>query len=105
MERLAYGVDQANEKKTNMAKRVYELSQLNGKPPKEIPFQPALRHLSNILQIHDGDIEKAKSFYQDEIKNDRDERRYYERAKCAWFWITNYAPEDFKFSLHKDQKR
>lgn len=100
-ERLAYGVDTGNEKKVNMAKRVYELSQI-GETPAEMPFQPSFRHLTNVLQIHDGDLEKAKSYYQDQIKNERDERRFTERANCALFWLKEYAPEDFKFSLNKE---
>lgn len=102
MERLAYGVDQGNEKKVAMAKRVYELSQV-GDQPKEMPFQPSFRHLTNILQIHDGDIAAAKAYYQDEIKNERDDRRFNQRATCALNWLKSYAPEDFKFNLNKEK--
>jgi lysyl-tRNA synthetase class 1 len=103
-ERLAFGVDSGNEKKMAMAKRVYELSQLEaGKMPKEMPFQPAYRHLCNILQIHDGDISKARSFYSEQIKNKRDERRFNERSLRAWFWIENYAPDEFKFRINKEK--
>tara|TARA_R110000868_G_scaffold25366_4_gene98863 strand:- start:875 stop:2440 length:1566 start_codon:yes stop_codon:yes gene_type:complete len=98
-ERQAYGVEAANEKKAAMAKRVYELSQISDMP-KEMPFQPAFRHLTNILQIHDGDISAARSFYDGEIKNERDERRFNERAACAKYWLENYAPDDFKFSVN-----
>ena len=98
-ERLAYGIDQGNEKKVNMAKRVMELSQIHDFP-KEIPFQPAFRHLTNILQINEGDITKTREYYKDNIKNERDERRFNERANGALFWIKNYAPDDFKFHLN-----
>lgn len=100
-ERLAYGVEQGNEKKVNMAKRVYELSQIHG-VPKEMPFQPSFRHLTNVLQINDGNIEAAREFYAKEIKNERDERRFVERANCALNWLEMYAPEDFKFSINKE---
>jgi lysyl-tRNA synthetase class 1 len=100
-ERLAYGVEQGSEKKVAMAKRVYELSQI-GPMPKEMPFQPAFRHLTNVLQINEGDIEKTRNYYAKQIKNDRDERRFQQRAKAAWFWIQNYAPEDFKFQLNPE---
>jgi len=53
------------------------------------------------LQIHDGDIVKARSFYESEIKNERDERRFRERSQCALFWLKEYAPEDFKFALNR----
>lgn len=100
MERQAFGVEEAPEKKAAMAKRVYELSAL-GEVPKTMPFQPSFRHLTNILQIHDGDIIKAREFYANDIKNERDERRFRERAECALFWLKEYAPEDFKFSINK----
>ncbi|OUR94192.1 lysine--tRNA ligase [Halobacteriovorax marinus] len=98
-ERLAYGLEAGNEKKVNMAKRVYEFSQI-GEQPAVCPFQPSFRHLCNILQINDGNIDKARSFYASEIKNERDERRFSERSKCALYWLENYAPEDFKFKIN-----
>lgn len=99
MERMAYGQEEGNDKKVAMAKRVYELSQI-GEMPATMPLQPSFRHLCNILQIHSMDISKARSFYADEIKNARDERRFTERAACAKFWLENYAPEDFKFAIN-----
>lgn len=99
-ERLAFGVEAGNEGKVAIAKRVYQLSTVGGMPD-TMPFQPSLRHLCNVLQTHDGNIEKAKDFYKDEIKNERDQRRFLERSQCALYWIENYAPEDFKFSLNK----
>jgi lysyl-tRNA synthetase class 1 len=100
-ERLAFGVETGNEKKVAMAKRVYELSQV-GDMPKEMPFQPSFRHLTNVLQIHDGDTKAARSYYDGDIKNERDERRFKERAHCALYWLENYAPEDFKFAINKE---
>jgi lysyl-tRNA synthetase class 1 len=104
MERLAYGLEEGNEKKVEMAKRVYQLSQVSDDEkqiPKSCPFQPSFRHLCNILQINDGDIDESKKYYSDEIKNSVDEQRYYLRAHCANFWIKHFAPEDFKFQLNK----
>lgn len=101
-ERLVYGKEPGNEKKVNMAKRVYELSQIdeNGGIPKEMPFQPSFRHLCNILQINDGDISAARAAYASEIKNERDERRFVERSERALFWLENYAPDEFKFQIN-----
>lgn len=99
-ERLAFGVEQGNEKKVNMAKRVYELAQI-GAMPTEMPFQPSFRHLANILQIHGGDLEKARHAYEGKLKNPRDERRFRERAQCALHWLDLYAPEEFKFSVNE----
>ncbi len=101
-ERLAYGIEKGNEKKVAMAKKVFELSTLNDtlEIAETMPIQPSFRHLCNILQIHDGDIQKAKDEYQVSIKNERDERRFKERSSCALYWLQHYAPEDFKFSLN-----
>jgi len=76
---------------------VYQLSSI-GEMPKEIPIQPSFRHLCNILQLNEGNIEKTKKSY--EIKNDRDERRFRERSECALFWLKNYAPEEFIFHVN-----
>ncbi len=100
-ERMAYGIEQSSEKKMAMARRVYELSQIE-ELPTEIPFQPAFRHLTNVLQINEGDITKTREYYADQIKNKRDERRFQQRAQCALFWLENYAPDDFKFSINKE---
>ena len=101
LERMAYGLEAGNEKKIAMAKRVYELSQIT-EAPKEMPFQPAFRHLCNVLQINDLDINRARAFYNNDIKNERDERRFKERAQRAAYWIENSAPDEFKFSLNKE---
>ena len=69
-----------------------------------MPFQPSFRHLCNILQINDFDIAKARKYYEAEIKNERDERRFNERAERAVFWIQNHAPEDFKFIINKEKR-
>lgn len=102
MERLAFGAEEGNEKKVAMAKRVYELSQIH-EMPKEMPFQPSFRHLCNILQINEMDIDRARTFYAEEIKNDRDERRFRERAERAINWINNFAPEEFKFAVNSER--
>lgn len=99
-ERLAYGVDSGNAKKVAMAKRVIELSQV-GQWPDSLPYQPSFRHLCNVLQINDGHIDKARRYYAEQINNERDERRFQERAKRALFWLENYAPEEFKFQINK----
>nr|BDT28384.1 lysine--tRNA ligase [Bacteriovorax sp. HI3] len=101
MERMAYDLEPGNEKKVAMAKRVYELSQI-GERPATMPFQPAFRHLCNVLQINDLDVKRARGFYNNEIKNERDERRFQERAVRAAYWIENSAPDEFKFSLNKE---
>ncbi len=98
-ERLAYGLEKGNEKKQLMAGRVFELSQkssIHGIPP----FRPSFRHLTNVLQIYGGDIERAKGYYKDAIKNKLDEISFVERGRCALAWLNHYAPKDFTFSVN-----
>ena len=100
-ERLAFGAEQGNAKKVAMAKRVFELSQIEAMPEK-MPVQPSFRHLCNVLQINEGDIEKAREEYAGQITNDRDERRFRERSERALYWLKNYAPDDFKFTVNHE---
>ncbi len=95
-ERIYYGIQEINENKKAKEDRIYELSQV-GKPGKDTPYQMPLRHLCNLLQINSGDIDAVISG----IENITEEQipRFRQRTVCAWNWITNYAPEDFRFSL------
>ena len=36
------------------------------------PIQPSFRHLCNVLQIYEGDLEKTKNHYSSQINNDWD---------------------------------
>ncbi|MBQ0165771.1 MAG: lysine--tRNA ligase [Treponema sp.] len=98
-ERIVWGVDKA--KSDNIfakEKRIYELSQVDGMP-EEMPYQltGGFRHLCNLLQINGGDIDKVIATIGD-IKPSQ-EKAFRTRAKCAWFWITECAPEEFRFAL------
>ena len=98
-ERIVWGVDKA--KSDNLfakEKRIYELSQVDGMP-EEMPYQltGGFRHLCNLLQINGGDIDKVIATIGD-IKPSQ-EKAFRTRAKCAWFWITECAPEEFRFAL------
>ena len=94
-ERIYYGLEPVSEKKAGREKRVYELSQV-GETPDKMPAQVPFRHLSNLLQIHGGDIEKVFRFL--DIKSS-DLEPLTPRAGCAWNWINRFAPEDFCFAL------
>ncbi len=95
-ERIYFGKETVNEKKTAKERRIYELSQVD-KVPESFPYQIPLRHLCNLLQIQGGDIDAVISSLEgvseDQIPRLRN------RAECAWNWITVFAPEDFRFSL------
>ncbi|MCL2792777.1 MAG: lysine--tRNA ligase [Spirochaetaceae bacterium] len=96
-ERIYFGNEAINDKKADKEKRIYELSQVNA-IPSEMPFQIQFRHLCNLLQIHSGNID---ALIIEEFGNITEEqkKKIEARAQCAWRWITNFAPEDFKFTL------
>ncbi len=101
-ERFAYGNEQGDDKKVSYERRIYELScvefpiELDMAPP-QFPF----RHLCNLLQIHQGAIDRAQAEYGD--LNTADVARFKARATRAWKWITTYAPEDFRFTLRSPE--
>ena len=81
-----------NEKKLSKEKRIYELSVVD-KIPKKIPFQPSFRHLTTLLQIYEGNINKVLQKYR------KKDVRIKERAKLAWNWLQKYAPDEMKFKV------
>ncbi len=91
-ERLYYSEEKlTNKKEILKQKRVYELSSVSN-PERNMPEQVGFRHLTILLQINEGDIEKATIGMSERVKK---------RAKCAWNWLEKYAPEDFKFKVNK----
>ena len=103
-ERIVYGIDKAkNDEQFNKEKRIYMLSQIDGKIPEVMPYQITFRMLTTLLQIYSGDIDKVISSLGD-VKPEQEERLR-RRAACAWFWIQNSAPscaEEFCFALRTD---
>ncbi len=80
--------------------RIYELSQVHG-VPETLPYQIQIRHLTTLLQIHSGDIDAVIGYLGDVPEADRD--RFTTRAACAWNWVKEFAPEDFRFALRKPE--
>ncbi len=99
-ERIFWGVEKAkNDEVLAKEKRIYELSQVEGLPP-SVSYPIPFRHLCNLLQTNGGDIEAVLASLPD-VRADQMERLRV-RAKCAWYWITECAPEDFRFALRTD---
>ncbi len=98
-ERIYFGAEEVGEKRRQKEKRIYELSQVD-KVPAKLPAQIPLRHLCNLLQINEGDIEAALAA----VPGETDERLR-TRARCAWNWIVGYAPGEFRFRLRKDPRQ
>lgn len=78
-------------------KRIYELSQVKEGMPESIAYQVPFRHLCNMLQTASGDIDAVIASLPD-IKSEQLER-FRRRCTCAWYWITECAPEEFRFKL------
>ena len=65
-----------------------------------IPFQIPFRHLCNLLQIYEGNIERVVELCVEDRVILYKRREYIRmRAQCAWNWIIKHAPESFRFTL------
>ncbi len=95
-ERIYFGREIINEKKAEKERRIYELSQVKS-VPEEMPYQIPFRHLCNLLQINSGSLEAVIGELKDIRESQKEKLKT--RALCAWNWITNFAPEDFRFTL------
>ncbi len=99
-QRYAHGVEEGEEKKVSYERRIYELSVVKAgpvKPGTPLPVQFPFRHLCNLLQINEGNLDKVAAFY--DLKTNEDRQRLESRAKRAWTWIDKFAPPEFKFRV------
>lgn len=98
-ERIFFGQETVNEKRAEKERRIYELSQV-GQPPATLPAQVPFRHLCNMLLIHDGNVEHALAEMPGVAEFDTELlRRARERASCAWRWVQEFAPDEFRFRV------
>lgn len=99
-ERIYWGTEPAKDEETRAReRRIYELSQV-GEVPARMPYQVAFRHLCSLLQINLGDVEKTLAQLPGVEEHQLERLRV--RAKCAWTWITESAPDEFRWSLRED---
>ncbi|MEM5948318.1 lysine--tRNA ligase [Spirochaetia bacterium 38H-sp] len=98
-ERIYYGAEKMDEKKALREKRTYEYSQVHSVPDK-MPLQVPFRHLTTLIQIHNGDADALCAMFPEADAESL--KRLRTRAICAWNWVRNFAPEDFRFSLRVD---
>jgi lysyl-tRNA synthetase class 1 len=105
-ERIAWGDESAKDEAAFLReKRIYELSQVepgaDGKTcmPAVKPWQIPFRHLCNLIQIANGDIEKAIAALGRGGPGPEQIPRIRARAVCAKYWIDECAPEEFRFKL------
>ena len=103
-ERIVWGVDKAkSEEILAKEKRIYVLSQIDGKMPSVMPYQVGFRMMTTLLQTYSGDIDAVIKSLGD-VKPEQ-EAALRRRAQCAWYWIRECAPscaEDFCFALRED---
>jgi lysyl-tRNA synthetase class 1 len=106
---LAHEADDGGrkDKKRRMARRSLDLADPDGEriePGTTPPFQPSFRPLSMILQIYDGDLDRARAHYEasGELSTTRERELFDVRAGCVWNWIENYAPPEFRYRIRHE---
>ncbi len=100
-ERIAFGTEAADDKKRNYEARIYFFSKIDAtETPATCPVQFGFRHLCNILQIHQGNLDRVAGHYG--VKSTADRGRFDSRAIRAWKWISDYSPPEFRFKLRAD---
>lgn len=99
-ERIYYDKKEAkDDKEYAKQKRIYELSAIN--ISKKQPFQPSLRHLTNIIQSYENDLSRIKEYYKENLKTKHDIERLEIRVRCATNWLDKYAPDEMKFNVQE----
>jgi lysyl-tRNA synthetase class 1 len=100
-ERIAFGIDKAKDERAFAnEKRIYELSQADGETPFEarpVPYQAPFRHFCSLIQIADGDVQKAVDALPGVTEEQKP--RLLARGTCALHWIDECAPDEFRFRL------
>ena len=109
-ERIAWGDEKAKDEAAyKREKRIYELSQVcldsEGRTimPAVKPYQVPFRHLCNLIQIANFDIDKTIAWIgknsEDKGPSDAQLPALLKRCNCARYWIEECAPEEFRFRL------
>ncbi len=110
-ERIFFGLENVSEKRREKESRIYQLSQIES-IPQIIPYQVPFRHLCNIAQINEGNIENTIEFLKKQATEEGKLENFNSsidkirtRAICAWNWVTNFAPEEFQFRLKTGEEK
>ena len=99
-ERIAWGMDKAKSEDLYLKeKRVYALAQV-ADVPSVMPYQVPFRLLTTLLQTYSGDVDAVIASLGD-VRPEQEEtlRR---RCACAWYWVNECAPDEFRFALRTD---
>ena len=89
---------------SQVARRTLQLASVDHRrvePGSPMPAVPGFRHLTTILQVYDGDLERTLAHYvaAGEVKTDEEKALTRTRARCAWRWLEAFAPEDFRYRI------
>jgi lysyl-tRNA synthetase class 1 len=110
--RLAHEAEDGGkkDKKRQVARRALELASVDHHritPGEDAPWLPPFRAVSMTMQIYDGDVDRTVAHYRStgECETEADQARLERRARCAWAWIENYAPDDFRYRIRTEPKQ
>lgn len=95
-ERIYFGQEQVGDARKQKEARIYELSQVAPKPPTRMPMQAGFRNLCSIVQTYGGSIPDILSALS--VPSEC-EQYVAARSLCAWNWVRQHAPDEFRFSL------
>jgi lysyl-tRNA synthetase class 1 len=105
LHRVAYGLDEAKDESRRLAaQRALQLASVDHRRihnGDKQPFVPGFRHLSTILQIHEGDLDGTVQHYVAAglVTDDRERAHCRERARCVRNWLKDFAPEEFRYTI------
>lgn len=100
----------AKDRKRQAARRTLQLASVEHTPivagteaPAVVPF----RHLGVVLQIFDGDIGRTIDSLvgSGEIVGEAARAAALVRAQCAWNWVRDFAPDDFRYRVRAEPVR
>ena len=97
----ALGPEPTNPGKWPVLRRAYELSCV-GEVPLRAPYRAPFRELTGRLQIFDGDFERTwERWYKTPERTAEDKAAFLSRARRAWNWVTESAPDEFRYHINK----
>ena len=107
-ERIYFNKEEVSDKKRKKVERIYELAQLDinfvDSHP-SAPYRISFRHLANLLQINESNVERTYQHYQDRLTVSQDSVKFKNRLRCVKNWLQKYAPEDFIFQINRERNR
>jgi len=110
LRRVAHGLDETKDESRRLAaQRALQLASVDHRRihhGDELPFVPGFRHLSTILQIHEGDLDGTVQHYVAAglVTNDDERAHCRVRARCVRNWLKDFAPDEFRYEIRRAAK-